>query len=579
MIKTISRPDFAQEILSRYTSGTPAYLPGADLLFPAAHEEAGSETPLARSIQNIWMSHRAITENTVLNLHIHLDFLYSLLQKTVREIHQNAARHMAMLSKTPASARAAMAGTPRLAGGIPADSPRLIPPKNLTDRPISPPVREVQPGQAEAMTLLYPVMPARETNPPGEAARPPSSGRRAANRQEASAPVSPPPAGRTEAAARPAAQAAQTTQTAQKSPASQNAGRNAPPARREPTGEQPPERVAGERLSLQRSLPIALSLESLSIAPWLRELWQIGSIKTVNIPRKGTFPLPQAGWPEQPPERIGAFSQTARILPPPPGNPSQPETPPPGLPPRIGQSSPQDGFSPAFPRLSPLSPGEAMKEQPGASSQTISPLHPGEAQTIFPAQPVPPAQTAARQNVQGTPNREPSGDFTRGRENPAPPSLPYSGIPGKPETAPGMLPHENHPGEISPARMEMRKTAPANQPGRSADTPLTPAVPGTPATQRTPAAQRTPATQEIPAAPRTHATPGTPTAQRIHAAPGTPATQEIPATQRIHATPGTPATPGIPAMQGTPAAQEIPAAQRIHAAQETPVTPGTPAAQ
>jgi hypothetical protein len=187
----------------------------------------------------------------------------------------------------------------------------------------------------------------------------------------------------------------------------------------------------------------ALSLATLSVSPWLRELWQIGAIRSVHSPGNGLAPLPQAEWPEFSPEQPDAFYPTARVLPTPPGDRSPPETQPLGLPPSTRQRNAQDGVSPAFPRQSPITPPAMNAEQPGATNQTIPPTYPGAVQTIFPTQP------EARQTTKSPANRETPDDFAWGRET------------AKSLASPLVR-------EIPPARMEMRKATPADQPAQPA---------------------------------------------------------------------------------------------------------------
>jgi hypothetical protein len=74
------------------------------MLFIHAHKPHENESRFARSIRNIHLINQAVTENTILNLHIHLDFLHTVISKTMREIHLGAARHMGMLEKRMSTA-------------------------------------------------------------------------------------------------------------------------------------------------------------------------------------------------------------------------------------------------------------------------------------------------------------------------------------------------------------------------------------------------------------------------------------------------------------------------------------------
>ena len=76
MMQTIISENFVQWIILRHTSGIAA--PGsADILFMRGLETG--ESPLAGSIRNIRVLNQAITENTTINLSLHLNFLHTLI--------------------------------------------------------------------------------------------------------------------------------------------------------------------------------------------------------------------------------------------------------------------------------------------------------------------------------------------------------------------------------------------------------------------------------------------------------------------------------------------------------------------
>gem|GEM_PF-1452094 len=99
-MRTISQTDFARRIISRYMPPDSSAPDSVDMLLARGR----SIDRLVQSVRNTYLINRTIIENRIFNLHIQLSFLNSVFDRTLREIHESAARHIQMLEKRPAPA-------------------------------------------------------------------------------------------------------------------------------------------------------------------------------------------------------------------------------------------------------------------------------------------------------------------------------------------------------------------------------------------------------------------------------------------------------------------------------------------